>query len=89
MYGILTVHVHSNGLDGGGSKPVLSFAVVATSLGPQDLGDVQRLVEHAGVLETVRHAAGGLGPSDLDRSRGSGMTTPSKATSSVSVVAHE
>ncbi|TNN37722.1 hypothetical protein EYF80_052119 [Liparis tanakae] len=61
----LTVDVHPDGLDGRGPEAVLGLAVVATSLGPQDLGDVQRLVEHAGVLEAVRHAAGRLGPPDL------------------------
>lgn len=61
----LTVDVHPDGLDGGRPQAVLSLAVVAPPLGPQDLCDVQRLVEHAGVLEAVRHAAGRLGPSDL------------------------
>lgn len=61
----LTVDVHPDGLDGRGPEAVLGLAVVATSLGPHDLGDVQRLVEHAGVLEAVRHAAGRLGPPDL------------------------
>lgn len=65
----LTVDVHPDGLDGGGSEAVLSLAVVASSLGPQDLCDVQRLVEHAGVLEAVRHTAGCLGPSDLGRTK--------------------
>ena len=32
---------------------------------PLDLGDVQRLVEHARVLEAVRHAARRFGPADL------------------------
>ncbi len=50
---ILTVDIHPDGFDGRGSKVVLSLAVVATSLGPLDLCDVQRLVEHAGVLEAV------------------------------------
>lgn len=49
----LTVNVHPDGLDGRGAQAILSLAVVATSLGPQDLGDVQSLVEHAGVLEAV------------------------------------
>lgn len=61
----LTVDVHPDGLDGRRPQAVLGLAVVATPLGPQDLSDVQRLVEHAGVLEAVRHAAGCLGPSDL------------------------
>lgn len=43
----LTVNVHPDGLDGRGSQAVLCLTVVAASLGPQDLGDVQRLVEHA------------------------------------------
>lgn len=63
----LTVNVHPDGLDGGGPQAVLSLAVVATSLGPQNLGNVQRLVEHAGVLEAVRHTARRFGPSDLGR----------------------
>lgn len=62
----LTVDVHPDGLDGGRPQAVLSLAVVAPPLGPQDLCNVQRLVEHAGVLEAVRHAAGRLGPSDLE-----------------------
>lgn len=61
----LTVDVHPDGLDGRGSQAVLGLAVVAAPLGPQDLCDVQRLVEHAGVLEAVRHAARCLGPPDL------------------------
>lgn len=61
----LTVDVHPDGLDGGRPQAVLSLAVVAPPLGPQDLCDVQRLVEDAGILEAVRHAAGRLGPSDL------------------------
>lgn len=65
----LTVDVHPDGLDGRRSEAVLSLAVVATSLGPQDLCDVQRLVEHAGVLEAVRHAAGCLGPSNLEMNK--------------------
>lgn len=65
----LTVDVHPDGLDGGRPQAVLSLAVVAPPLGPQDLCDVQRLVEHAGVLEAVRHAAGRLGPSDLETER--------------------
>lgn len=69
MYVTLTVDVHSDGLDGRGSKAILSLAVVATSLGPLDLRDVQRLVEHTGVLEAVRHAASCLGPSDLDNNK--------------------
>lgn len=70
MYESLTVDVHPDGLDGRGSKAVLSLAVVATSLGPLDLCNVQRLVEHTGVLEAVRHTAGCLGPSDLDTNKG-------------------
>lgn len=70
MYDALTVDVHPDGLDGRGSKAVLSLAVVATSLGPLDLCNVQRLVEHTGVLEAVRHTAGCLGPSDLDTNKG-------------------
>lgn len=64
-YESLTVDVYPDGLDGRGSKAVLSLAVVATSLGPLDLCNVQRLIEHTGVLEAVRHTAGCLGPSDL------------------------
>lgn len=63
----LTVDVHPDGLDGRGAEAVLSLAVVATSLGPLNLCDVQRLVEHTGVLEAVRHTAGCLGPSDLGK----------------------
>ena len=74
-YVTLTVDVHPDGLDGRRSKAVLSLAVVATSLGPQDLCNVQRLVEHTGVLEAVRHAAGCLGPSNLDKEKKAGMTT--------------
>lgn len=70
MYVTLTVDIHPDGLDGRGSKAILSLAVVATSLGPQDLCNVQRLVEHTGVLEAVRHTASCLGPSDLGKTKG-------------------
>lgn len=66
----LTVDVHPDGLDGRRPEAVLSLAVVAASLGPQDLCDVQRLVEHAGVLEAVRHTPRRLCPSDLGRTKG-------------------
>lgn len=69
-YITLTVDVHPDGLDGRGAEAVLSLAVVATSLGPQNLCNVQRLVEHTGVLEAVRHTASRLGPSDLGRTKG-------------------
>lgn len=62
----LTVNVHPDGFDGRRSKAILSLAVVATSLGPQDLCNVQCFVEHAGVLKAVRHTASCLGPSDLE-----------------------
>lgn len=65
-YDALTVDIHSDGLDGRGPKTVLSLAVVATSLSPLDLCNVQRLIKHTGVLEAVRHTACCLGPSDLD-----------------------
>lgn len=69
MCDALTVDVYPDGLDGGGSKAVLSLAVVATSLSPQDLCNVQRFVEHAGILEAVRHTSGCLGPSDLEKDK--------------------
>lgn len=49
----LTVDVNANGLDGGRAQAVLSLAVVAPPLVPLDLGNTQRLVEYAGVLEAV------------------------------------
>lgn len=67
---ILTVDVHPYGLDGRRAKAILSLAVVATSLGPEDLCNVQRFIEHTGVLEAVRHTTGCLGPSDLGRAEG-------------------
>lgn len=63
----LTVNVHPDGFDGRRSEAVLCLAVVAASLGPQDLRNVQRLVEDARVLEAVRHAARRFGPTDLGR----------------------
>lgn len=66
----LTVDVHPDGLDGRRAEAVLSLAVVSTTLGPQDLCDMQCLIKDAGVLEAVRHTSGCLGPSDLAVKRG-------------------
>lgn len=49
----LTVDVHPDGLDGRGAEAVLCLAVVATSLGPLDLCDMQCLIKDTGVLEAV------------------------------------
>lgn len=40
LYITLTVHVHPDGLDGRRAEAILSLAVVAASLSPQDLCDV-------------------------------------------------
>lgn len=63
----LTVDVHPNGLDGRRAEAVLGLAVVAASLGPLDLCDVQRFVEDAGVLETIGHTTSCLCPPYLQR----------------------
>lgn len=49
----LTVDIHPDGLDGWRTEAVLSLAVVASALVPQDLCDDQSLVEHAGVLKAI------------------------------------
>lgn len=61
----LTLHIHTDGLDGRHAHAVLGLAVVAAALRAGDALDPQRLVEHRCLLELVRCAAGSLGPPHL------------------------
>lgn len=64
---LLTVHIHSYGLDGRWAQAVLSLAVVAASLVALDVGYPQRFIEDARVLKSVRRTSRCFGPPDLSK----------------------
>lgn len=64
---LLTVHVHSYGLDGRWPQAILSLAVVAASLVALDVGYPQRFIEDTRVLKSVRGTSRCFGPPDLSK----------------------
>lgn len=64
---LLTVHVHSYGLDGRWPQAILGLAVVAASLVALDVGYPQRFIEDTRVLKSVRGTSRCFGPPDLSK----------------------